>query len=74
MQPVSTTFQETVMSLEMKYFILKPRAKSKTDKYAEASQAAMYTYADFIEEEDPDLANELRSWVGKEVARMMQTL
>jgi len=54
------------MTLEMKYFVLKPRAKSKDDRYAMASQQAMLTYADQIVEVDPFLATELREWVSHE--------
>lgn len=58
------------MSLEMKYFVLKPRAKTENDPSALASQGALYHYADMIEEYDSELAAELRSWAGREVARM----
>ena len=54
------------MPLEMKYFVLKPKAKAKDDPWAIASQNAMYAFADDIEEEDPKLARELRLWAGKE--------
>ncbi len=36
------------MALEMKYFVLKPKAKGKNDLYARASQEAMIRYADII--------------------------
>ncbi len=63
--------------LELKYFVLKPKAKSKDDLYARASQVAMYAYADNIEEietlhgkdindEARALVQDLRSWAGKE--------
>ncbi|MCK5602978.1 hypothetical protein KAR91_13935 [Candidatus Pacearchaeota archaeon] len=55
------------MSLEMKYFVLKPRAKTPTDLYAYASQKAMLTYAELIECEDEDLAKSLREWAYKEM-------
>jgi len=58
----------------MKYFVLKPRAKTKNDAYANASQAAMHTYADAIEEHNQALANELRSWAQSETARQHQSL
>jgi hypothetical protein len=54
------------MTLEMKYFVLKPKAKSKDDRYAIASQQAMLTYADKIFDDDPFLATELRAWVAHE--------
>ena len=56
------------MSLEMKYFVLKPKAKTRNDHFATASQAAMYIYADIIEEHDIDLAVDLRVWAGREAA------
>ena len=57
--------------LEMKYFVLKPRAKTRDDAYAKASHAAMYAYADSIEETNEALARELRLWAGKEVGRQI---
>lgn len=54
------------MSLEMKYFILKPRSKYFVDQYALASRAAMRTYAFYIEDKDPLLAEGLREWTQKE--------
>ncbi len=50
------------MPLEMKYFVLKPEAKSTDDHFATASQDAMEIYADSIQEHDPVLASELRAW------------
>lgn len=52
--------------LEMKYFILKPRAKRKNDPFAIASRQAMMAYADSIKEHDPILALELNQWATKE--------
>lgn len=54
--------------LEMKYFVLKPKGKGP---YHHASRAAMYAYADAIEEENPELAKDLKQWAGKEVARSL---
>jgi hypothetical protein len=54
------------MSLEMKYFVLKPKAKTKDDPYAAASQAAMEIYADHIRQTDPLLAQGLIRWMGRE--------
>ena len=51
------------MALKMKYFVLKPKGK---DPYAKASRAAMRTYADSIEEENKQLAKELRKWTTTE--------
>lgn len=50
----------------MKYFILKPRAKTKDDKFAQASQEAMLKFAEFIESIDPKLAKGLNAWALKE--------
>lgn len=57
------------MMLEMKYFILKPRSRTKGDPHAFASRAALFTYADVIEMEDESLATSLRLWAGKEESR-----
>lgn len=57
------------MSLVMKYFVLKPRAKKKNDAHAYAAQAAMYAYATAIELQDYDLAADLRTWANKESKR-----
>lgn len=59
------------MSLENKYFVLKPRAgKSATSAvYAAASREAMLAYADAIEGMDPELAQDLRAWVERESNR-----
>ncbi len=57
--------------LQMKYFVLKPRPKSADDPYANASHAAMFAYADMIEEHNPDLASELRQWAGIEVGALV---
>lgn len=45
--------------LQMKYFVLKPAGDSR---YAAASRKAMMAYAQHIEEENPDLASDLREW------------
>lgn len=52
--------------LEMRYFVLKPKGDSA---YHHASRAALYAYADAIEDENAKLAADLRAWAGKEVAR-----
>jgi len=54
------------MKLEMKYFILKPKAKSCNDIYAKASQAAMKAYADIVRPTQPEFASELDKWVEEE--------
>jgi len=61
------------MSLEMKSFVLKPRARTKYDLFAKASHAAMYAYADVIEEVDPELSNFLRNWAADEITRQLQS-
>jgi hypothetical protein len=57
------------MPLEMKYFVLKPRAKSKDDRFAKASQDAMCAYADSILQTDPILSKELSQWALNETIR-----
>lgn len=47
----------------MKYFVLKPAG---TTLHALACREAMRTYADFIEEEIPELAEDLREWADYE--------
>jgi hypothetical protein len=54
------------MSLTMKYFVLKPRAKNDKDIYALASRSAMRRYADIISNVDTDLADQLIEWVERE--------
>lgn len=58
------------MALHMKYFVLKPKAKSKTDAYAHASQQAMLTYATVIQKETNDIefAQQLKKWAREEHA------
>lgn len=51
--------------LEMKYFVLKPAG---TSLHALACREAMRTYADIIEEDIPELAEDLREWVDYEQA------
>ena len=46
--------------LLMKYFVLKPAGN---DAYAAASRAAMWRYAEMIENKNPDLARDLCKWV-----------
>lgn len=54
------------MSLEMKYFILKPKSKSPGDPYAAASRKAMRVYANMIAKEDIELSVDLKEWANKE--------
>ena len=56
------------MPLEMKYFVLKPRAKSKEDVFAIASQKAMFEYARTIQKVDAELAQKIRAWAREEYA------
>lgn len=51
------------MSLQMKYFVLKPKGDNP---YARASRHAMATYAREIKFTDPDLAKELLEWANTE--------
>ena len=51
------------MSLEMKYFVLKPRGKGV---HAQASRLALHAYAIIIQDTDPQLALDLRTWAMKE--------
>ncbi len=46
--------------LDMKYFVLNP---NKADKYGEASREAISKYADIIQEENIELAEDLRYWL-----------
>ncbi len=55
--------------LKMKYFVLKPKAKSRNDVHAKASQRAMMTYADSLDEEcgySGDFARALAQWSAAE--------
>jgi len=54
------------MPLVLKYFVLKPQAKSKHDLLARASQKAMLAYAEAMEYCDPSFANDLRAWAEDE--------
>jgi hypothetical protein len=56
------------MSLDMRYFVLKPRSGESSDSraHAYASRKAMRTYAEYIENWDAELAKELRDWVDRE--------
>ena len=47
----------------MKYFVLKPSGNSK---YSEASRKAMRAYATHIQEENPEMAEQLRQWADNE--------
>ena len=49
--------------LEMKYFVLKPEGDNP---HAEASRAAMLTYADAIKPHNRKLCDELTQWVIRE--------
>lgn len=54
--------------LEMKYFVLKPKAKTKDDIFAEASQNALCAYAAIIRIDHPEFARELDNWACRETA------
>ena len=55
--------------LEMKYFVLKPKAKDGYDMFARASQDAMIAYSERIRTTDPLFADQLLEWATKEKAR-----
>ena len=57
--------------LEMKYFVLKPKAKAIDDPYATASQQAMLAYADALGMADPELSQELRAWATREISAQL---
>lgn len=52
--------------LQLKYFVLNPRSKTKNDIYAKASRTAMRAYSDVIAFDNPELSHDLRQWVNKE--------
>ena len=54
------------MGLELKYFVLKPRAKYSKDIFAQASRSAMRIYANIISEVDTDFAYQLIEWIERE--------
>jgi len=55
--------------LEMKYFVLKPKAKDGYDMFARASQDAMIAYSERIRTTDPLFADQLLEWATKEKTR-----
>jgi len=57
------------MTIEMKYFVLNPKAKARDDLFATASQEAMIRYAEIIEPIDSELAEDLAIWAGREIVR-----
>lgn len=57
------------MGLELKYFVLRPRAKSLDDDYAVASCQALRAYAYSIGPTDRGFSNELLAWAKKEEGR-----
>ena len=62
--------EETIMQvLEMKYFVLKPKAKNGYDIFARASQDAMLAYSDRIRTITPLFADQLICWAEKEKAK-----
>ncbi len=60
------------MALEMKFFVLKPKAKSRNDLFAEASVRAMLAYATTIETVDVELADGLREWASRERLKRLE--
>ena len=61
------------MGLEMKYFVLKPRAKARDDVCARASQMAMNTYAAYLRTRGAEslLADDLLAWSNSEHIRQL---
>ena len=57
------------MALEMKYFVLKPKAKDQQDPFARASQRAMMAYSKAIRKVDRLLADQIEAWAEREQAR-----
>jgi hypothetical protein len=55
-----------MVGLQMKYFVLKPAGD---DKYSEASREAMRAYAEHIQNENFELAEELRKWADSEMEK-----
>jgi len=55
------------MSLEMKYFVVKPGSKKPGDPHAIASRAALRAYADEIRRHDSLMALSLEQWAEKEM-------
>jgi len=51
--------------LMMKYFVLKPAGNTQ---YHHASRVAMSKYAEIIRSTNPELADNLDEWVGKEIS------
>lgn len=58
--------------LERKYFVLKPRSSRARDTHAIAARAALRKYADWIADEDPELAKDLRVWVKEEATKAFE--
>lgn len=57
--------------LKLKYFVLKPKGD---DIYAKASREAMKTYANYIEEINPQFANDLKDWADRELFKAMKNI
>ena len=54
------------MAIELKYFVLKPKSRTRDDPYAAASRLAMWVYAQSIELVNPQLAIDLKDWCNQE--------
>jgi len=57
------------MKMILKYFVVKPRSKIKSDLAARASREALRAYASVIKEGSPDFADELLEWAFEEEDR-----
>lgn len=55
------------MSLELKYFVLKPSGDSE---WAKASRVAMRVFASEMEQHDLTLASEIKQWVYNEERKL----
>lgn len=53
----------------MKYFVLKPKAKTKDDTFVRASQQAMYAYAKSIWQTNNELSKSIEIWAMEEECR-----
>ena len=56
--------------LQMKYFVLKPGGNTV---YSQASRSAMVHYAEIIQKENPELADDLIAWAGREAGIASRT-
>lgn len=60
------------MSLELKYWVLKPKSKSVDDHFAMASRESMRLFAELIDPYDQELAESLIEWADCEEENMRE--